>query len=93
MVELKLFYQIGSMTNKLNATSIMVFFLGSPTFFMLCKIGVYYAIVKLKQKIICFFGILACQESESMLTIYFTVNLAFVYYFDDLTIYFEFQIF
>ena len=89
MVEMKLFEQTSPKINILNVTSIMIFLSGSPAFLMFCNTRVYYAIVKLKQKII---FLAACQESESKLTIYFTVNLALVNYFDNLTRSLEFPI-
>ena len=54
MVEMKLFWQFGSMTYILNVVSIKTFLSGFPASHIFCKTDLYCAIVKLKQKIISF---------------------------------------
>ena len=73
------------MTNILNVTSIMIFPSGSPAFLIFLNRHVLHSCEIEAENHFLLESLAACQESESKLTMYFTVNLAFGNYFNKLT--------
>ena len=93
MVEMELFWQIGPMTNILNVIQIMIFQSRYPVSHMFNLNRSVLCNSELKAESHFFLESLAAyQELESKLTMYFTMNLAFINYFDNLIKSLEFQI-